>query len=370
MTKNAKIIIGAIIAIIAVGGIWYGAGQKPAPTETAKEPIKIGAILPLTGDFAFLGEGIRDAILLAKENLKDTQYNYEVIFEDDQSSDLKEVASAANKLINIDKVNILISVNSGPGNVVAPIAEQNKIIHFAIGSDKNMAKGDYNFIHWTQPSEEIQVFIAELQKRGIKKLGIFELNQQGATAMIDELQERLKETDIKIVSHQNFNFGEKDFRTIIAKAKQANAEIYLLGLIFPPELEILAKQIKEAGINIPITSIESFELTDQLSLFEGEWYVNAADPTEDFVDKFNKKIGKNPSIGAANGYDIFNLIVAASEKKESSIKPATNIIASELKKIKDFNGALGNLSVDEEGIVISQAVVRMIKDGKPITIDD
>jgi len=364
MNQTTKWIVGIIIAVVVVTVGYLVIKGPSAPVSS--EPIKIGVICPLTGNLAFMGEGLKDAILLAKENLSDTRYNYEVIFEDDQL-DPKKTASAANKLISIDKVDALVSISSGTGNVVAPIAKQNKVVHFGIASDVNIANGDYNFIHWTPPSEENKVFVKELQKRGITKIGLFVLNQQGAIAKMDDLRRRINKTDIEIVTDQSFNFGEKDFRSIISKAKNSGAEIYVL-MAFSPELEILAKQIKEAGITTPLTSIEAFELTEQVDLFEGEWYVNAADPTGDFADKFKAKTGKNPTMGAANGYDIFNLIVTAAEKIKKATKPTSREIAGELTKIKNFDGALGNLSVNENGIVVSKAVVRMIKDGKPITI--
>jgi len=365
MSQSTKWVVGVIL-IVAVVAIGYFVSK--GSSEVSAEPIKIGVVAPMTGDLAFLGEGIRDAMLLAKENLGSTRYTYKLIFEDDQM-DSKITASATNKLISVDKVDAIVSFGSGPGNVVAPIAEQNKVVHFSIASDPNVAKGDYNFIHWTPPSEENKVFIAELQRRGIKKLGVFEGNTQGAATLIADLREKLNGTGIEIVTDQVFNSGEKDFRSIIAKAKNSGAEIYLL-MAFSPELEVLAKQIKEAGINTPLTSVESFELSDQVSLFEGEWYVNAADSAIDFIDKFEVKTGKNPTLGAANTYDIFNLIVVAAEEFNGPTKPTPDQIASELTTIKNFSGVLGNLSVNEDGIVVSKAAVRIIKDGKPITVSN
>jgi len=365
MDQTTKVIIGIVVLAVV---IWSGyallSNREPVSTET----IKIGVVAPLTGDLAFIGEGLRDAILLAKDSLGDTRYTYEVIFEDDQL-DPKRTASAANKLISIDKVDAIISISSGTGNVVTPIAERNSIVHFGIASDANIAKGDFNFIHWTPPAEETKVFVAELQRRGITKLGIFVVNQQGELAIANDLISRIEGTDIEVVTNQLFNFGETDFRTIIAKAKPSNAEIYLL-LAFTPEIEILARQIKEAGITIPLTAIESFELTEERDLFEGEWYVNAADPTGDFVDRFKEKTGGNPKIGAPNGYDIFNLIVSAAESTKSSAKPTPREIADVLLDIKEVSGALGTLNINEEGIVISKAVVRIIKDGEPVTLSE
>jgi len=39
MNKTTQIIIGIIVAIIIIGGIWYGVSKKPT-TPTTKEPIK------------------------------------------------------------------------------------------------------------------------------------------------------------------------------------------------------------------------------------------------------------------------------------------------------------------------------------------
>lgn len=323
--------------------------------------------MPLSGDVAFLGEGVRDAMVLAKENLVDTRYNYELIFEDDQS-DSKVAASAANKLISVDKVDALATFGSSTGNVVAPIAEANKIVHVGIASDPNVAKGSYNFIHWTPPSEENKVFIAELQRQDLTKIGIFMSNQPGAAAVINDLKKQLERTNIQITTEQVFNVGETDFNSIIAKAKNSESQIYLL-LAFSPELEILARQVREAGITTPFTSIEAFDLTEQLDLFEGDWYVNAADAAGEFKEKYITKTGNNPTLGSPNAYDIFNLIVTSAEAAGGYQKPTPTEIANQLLGVIDFNGALGALSIDEDGIVQSNAVIRVIKDGQPVTVE-
>lgn len=365
MNKTIKTIIWVVIAIIVVGGVWYGMTRKPVEEGT----IKIGVIAPLSGDLAFLGEGYRDAFLLAKENSKNTKYNYELIFEDDQMDPAK-TATALQKLISIDKVNAVVSFASGPANVISPLAGQNKIIHFGIATDPSAANGEYNFMHWTPPSEEAKTFVAELQKRGIKKLGIFVTNQQGVLATVAAIKERLKGTDIEIVTEQKFNMDERDFRTLITKAKYSGAEIYLLEA-FPPQLEILTKQIKESGISTPLTCIELVESSDEaMKLFEGYWYVNSADSTTEFNKKFEVKYNKTPSPAAANGYDIFNMLVVAHEEAGKYEKPTPEKVVEALNQIKDFDGALGKLSMGPDGIVFSQAVVRMIKDGKPVTISD
>lgn len=335
-----------------------------------KPIVKIGASLPLTGGAGFIGQGMRDAIELAEEKLpKNTKYEYQMIYEDDKL-DSKEASTVVQKLISIDNVDVIISATSGPGNVIAPIAEQNKILHMSTASDGNIAKKQYNFIHWTTPEEEAKTFVAELQRRNIKTIAILETNQQGILATSQAVKEELKGTDIKAVYESYFNFGEKDFKTLLTKAKEQNPDIYLFES-FSPEIEAITKQARELGI-INITSIEAFEFSEQPELFEGLWYVNPADSTEEFNNLFKAKYGKNPGLAAANGYDEFNLIVMAYENAGKNLganeKPTTQQISDELLKIKNFKGALGNLNVLPNRIVDSKAVVRMIKDGKPVTI--
>jgi len=370
MNKTTQIIIAVIVVIIILVGIFYGVSRKPQ-TPVSKEPIKIGVIAPLSGNMAFMGEGLRDAILLAKEDLektKNTKYRYEVIFEDNQL-DPALSTNAAYKLINIDKVDVLVTITSGIGNVIAPIAEQNKVVHFAISSDPKAAKGYYNFQHWTPIPEKNRVLVEELKRRNIKKIGAIIVNQEGALAIWSDLKERLKGNNIELVFEEHFNFGDRDFRTLIAKIKNKEAEAYFV-LAFNPELSILVKQIREAGIKVPIPAIESYDLipAEQRKLFEGEWYVSAADPTNEFLDKFTSRYGKEPSIGAPNGYDVFNLVVTAAENVKSVTKPTPTEIARELLKIKNFKGVVGNLDVGEDGIILSKASVKIIKNGKPVTI--
>ncbi len=338
-------------------------------TETSPKPIiTIGAILPLTGNLAFLGEAYRDAINLALKDIpSDTRYAYRVIFEDD-GFDPKRAASAALKLINIDKVEILFSFGSPAGNAVSPIAETHKIPHInGIASDTHVASGTYNFVHWTPPYEEARVLIEELQKRGISRLGILETNQPGTVAVGDAVRAELAKTSITLVATERFAPGTRDFRSIIGKMKNVGAQMFLLEAS-SPELEILAKQMRELGITEPFTSIEGFEFTEEPALFEGMWYVNAADPTSEFSSRFMAEYGQVPKLGAPNGYDAVNLVVATVEQIGEKKNPSASEIIAKLNRVKDFPGAVGRLTVDKEGLILSKATVRMIQDGKPVTL--
>jgi len=365
MNKIIKLVIGIIVVGLV---IWVITSVTANKNSEARPIIKIGVTLPLTGDVAMLGQSSKQALLLAQEQLsQNTKYNYELIFEDDQFKP-PTGASTANKL---DNVSALFSFGSPVGNAVNPIAEKTKIPHINFfASDTHVADGDYNFVHYTPPYKDAEVFIRELNRRGIKTVLFFgQQDNPGVSAIINAFETAIKNTDIQILSTQKFNTGTRDFRTMIAKVKNLKPDIYVLEAT-TPELEILTKQLREASVQTPVTTMEAFEFSDQLSLFEGMWYVNAADPQPWFIDLFVAKFGSTPKFGSANGYDSFNLIVETVEKiGDGKTVPTREAIKNTLSNIKDFDGALGNnLSIDENGLVISNAVVRMIKDGKPVTM--
>lgn len=370
MKTSIKILIGIIILALIVLGFSIFNNPTGNVVKEDKPVIKIGAPLPLTGESSILGEGCRNSILLAKDELKDTKYNYDVVFEDIKNFDSGETTSAIQKLINVDNVDAVITETSGPGNIVSPLTQQNKILHIGIASDANIAKGEYNFIDWTSPKEENRAFIQELKNRGIKKIAIIALNQQGIVAIIDDMKSKLQGTGIEITYDELFNPGQKDFRTILLKARESNPDIYFMQSL-SPELELSVKQAQELGIN-NITTIEAFEFSSQPELFNGYWYVSAAEPNQEFNNKYQQKYNKMPPLASPNCYDAFNLIVKSYEDAGKNLganeKPTTKQAADDLTNIKGFKGALGELNVLDDGIVDSKAILREMRNGKPVTI--
>ncbi|MEN9405654.1 MAG: hypothetical protein RLY47_613 [Candidatus Parcubacteria bacterium] len=369
MTTTSKWILGVVVLAVIV---WIGMSMGDKAPET-KPIIKIGATLPLTGNVAMLGESAQQALLLAQEQISEkTKYQYELVVEDDQFKPAMG-ATTANKLISIDGVSAVLSFGSPVGNAVSPITEAAKVPHINFfASDMHVADGDYNFVHYTPPYEDSRVFISELGKRGIKSIVFFaQYDNPGVGAIIEAFETDIVGTDIEVLSTQKFTTGTRDFRTLITSVKGLNPDIYVLEAT-SPELETLTTQLREAGVQTPVTTMEAFEFSDQLGLFEGMWYVNAADPQDWFVDLFTEKYAVAPKFGAANGYDAVHLIVQAVEKAgDGKIVPSPEEIRNALAQIKGFDGALGdNLDIDENGIVVSGAVVRVIENGAPVTVGE
>jgi len=83
-----------------------------------------------------IGEGERKGLALALEELKRNNPKVSItLIIEDFKSETKNAVTAANKLINIDKVHSIITSTTAAAEAVSPITDKNKVIHFVISPD-------------------------------------------------------------------------------------------------------------------------------------------------------------------------------------------------------------------------------------------
>src|SRR5688572_8422198 len=99
--KQSIKIIGVLVLILLVGISLYSSRQ-----ETSSEVVRIGAIIPLTGQYGALGGSVQKAMTMTKDDLG-ANANIEIIFEDDQY-DPKLAVTAYKKLRDIDHIDAVV----------------------------------------------------------------------------------------------------------------------------------------------------------------------------------------------------------------------------------------------------------------------
>lgn len=149
-------------------------------TYASKEPIKIGAILSITGPASFIGEPEKNTLLLLADQInKAGGINgrpVQVIIEDSKSDETQAVLSAK-KLIERDKVVAIIGPSTtGESMAVIPIVTQAKIpmISLAAGTAITEPVSERYWIFKTAQYDRsaVEAIYRYMQKKGIKKVGI------------------------------------------------------------------------------------------------------------------------------------------------------------------------------------------------------
>jgi branched-chain amino acid transport system substrate-binding protein len=312
----------------------------------AKETVRIGVLFPLSGANADKGEANLAAVKMAIEEIpKDSKFDYQLYVEDDQGNP-KVTATAVQKLINVNKVDALISYYAGPGNVVAPIAQKNKIIHFGITTDENVAKGEYNFIYFYIAEDFGHKWAQAFAEQGYKRISTITLNQLGCLGVLRGFEKYASTYGIEIISNQILNPGEKDYRSFISKAGEGNPDAYLIYSV-APEMDVLWNQFKQMNIKTFYTGI--LDLAENTSNMENTWFVSMRKPEGNFQKSFEAKMRKRMLYGVTSSYDETKLIIYNFESVPDNKKPSNQWIVDRINsKGHEFRGIAGNFKFDKE----------------------
>ncbi len=327
-----------------------------APTEVY--PLNIGFILPLSGDWAFLGNGIRDGALLAQADLKEQGTAVNLIFEDNHG-DLATSAGLASRLISDTHVDALISIISGVGKILRPIATKASILNIGICSDTDVADGKNSFINYLTAKQGVKKFVDYFTHvLPGATLGVFALNEAGFQRIANELEQQAA-GKLKIVRIENFDKGSADFRSQLLRMKSIRPGAFLL-LGLSPEIELIANQARAMQMQIPLTSIEGFGLASDKKPFEGSWFVDSAVPSDEFQARFRQRYNREVTSGVGHSYDSVMLLAAASNAARGDRKD----FALHFRRISVYDGVIGRMTVRPDGVISSEALIKVIKDGK------
>jgi branched-chain amino acid transport system substrate-binding protein len=381
MTKlKARAFFAMFLTSIVFLAITLSACSKPEEKKEVKQDtkkeeigvIKIGAILPLTGNAALYGSNDREGIDLAVD-LSNAEGGINggkiTVLYEDSKGEAKTGVSAINKLVN-SKVQIIIDdAISTITLAMLPIATQKKIIILSTGATNPSLSGasPYFFRIWNSDSEE-GVFAAKAayDKLGFKRMAILYVNNDYGIGLKNVFREKYSSLGGQIVAGENFERGGKDFKNILLKIRQVAPEaIYLVG--YASETGVITKQLKELKITSRILGTVAMEDTEFLKLAgkgaEGVIYVYPKPPTgtavQEFKATFKKKYGKDPGILCDVGYDAGNLIIYAYQHGAETADDIRKVFA----ELKNFQGASGEIKFDKNGDVHKPMILKMIKNG-------
>lgn len=376
MFQNMKFrLVLLVVAIIVVSLLFSSCGETGGN-------IKIGAIAPFTGDAAVYGEWFKNSVEIAKDEINQgggiLGRQIEIIYEDSKAEPGTGV-NAARKLINLDKVSMLLGpAASGVVLAVAPIAEENKIVLLSpIASNYKISEsGDYIFR--IAPSDALQGSIAAdwtYNDLGYKTASILYVNNDYGQGLEVEFRRNFTQLGGEVVSAEGSDQGTVDYKTQLTKIK-SNKPDFIFVAVYPKEAGRVAVQAKELGIKIPIIGTDPFHDSQVIEIAgnaaDGIRFLDVADVKNDgfntFAEKYQELYGSEANIVAAESYDGLKILALAAENAGSLESDA---IKNALYNIQGYNGASGTISFDSRGDVTSKTFNKYeIRNGEYISLDE
>ncbi|MBI9030779.1 ABC transporter substrate-binding protein [bacterium] len=320
--------------------------------------IRIGAILPLTGQSGFLGVGYKNAMDSAvdylEKNRTNSNYSLQLICED---SGLKSsnAISIANKLIQSDKCDVIIAANSNIVDAVLPITERSKIPLLAISSTPDMTQRSPNLFRvWMNAIDQVKLISSEIVNKRYKNIALIYINNEYGKVIEHIVKQEIPQEKLILLPYEP---NVKDFKNELLKIRHSNVDcFYIEGN--PSEYVTLIKQIRELGFQQEIYGSSGLgvnfvytALADNLD----KVYFSAP---SSIGNAHNNKIAEyfNSDFQNRNNSDpewffgfCFDQILFIDEGVKIMKQNNSNNLITSLISVKSFKGVNGEITIDEYG---------------------
>jgi len=387
------LIVGALgVLPVAACGSDDDSGGSSGGSSNGSEggpPIKIGASLPLTGDFSEPGKAAQqgykvwEAMTNEGGGLLGRQVKFTIR---DDASDQNTVVSDYTSLISRDKVDLLAGTFSSLLNIPAStVAERNKMLYVepAGGAPEIFERG-YKFLFFAQQATADKQgdvwadYVLNLPADQRPKTAAYPtLDDPFAVPVLEGIREKFEAAGIKTVQKSTYPADTNNFDAIANAVRSANPDVVVHGATFADGVGFV-RALNKVGFKPKMffeTSAPSFG--DQFikgvgkPLTEGIFYAvshttQAKTPgNEEFVAKYKELYGGTEV--PEDAADAF----ATAQVMEAAVKAVGSVAREDQQKLADWlhqnevQTVLGPLSWDDAGRPQGEFLIGQWQDGKP-----
>lgn len=311
--KHLQIVLAAVV----IGGLFFCSPLTINPTLAAgpSTPIKVGALLPLTGPLLKQGPKVKIGIEMAFRDAgwKVAGRKIELIVEDSATNPTTGV-DKARKLVEKDKVITIIGPqHSGVANAIQPYMNKNKVITMKSREFPKPLIAKYPYlivINGTQKQTCAPMGWYAYEKLGYKTVASMGSDFIAGRAFVGGFLKGFKEKGGKVIQEQWFPLGNVDFGPYFGSLKKADVCAAWVG--GPGALRFIT-QYEEYGVSkkMPLVAAFASSLLD-----------------EDILPQLgDKTLGiHGPSTYASTLDNPINTRVVAEYKKKYGVRPVDSMV--------------------------------------------
>ena len=331
----------------------------------AQETIKIGAFGPMTGGAAGYGQSEREAIDLVADEVNAAGgllgRKIQVLYGDDAGKP-EQAVSVVKSLITRDQVLVVLGSISSPASMAASqVTGQEKVPQIVIAGTaaRITLQGNPWVFRSPVPDTKLAGDLADFVNEKfpkVKRIGAIYVNDDFGKGGVVAFTERAKRHGIQIVADEKYTRGDVDYAAQLTKIRVANPD-GLLEWSRYHEAALIAKQLKQMGINLPHFGSDGNAHPKYLELggdaAEGVYYATHFSPATSahlpvarrLVEKLRAKYGKDPDFVHSEAYDAM-LVVVDAIKRAGSLdrQKIRDAIAA-----TDIDGTRGRVRFDKNG---------------------
>ncbi|MBE6446726.1 MAG: ABC transporter substrate-binding protein [Alphaproteobacteria bacterium] len=349
-----------IVVLVAVfgGRAWFL--HKQANTE--KDVVKIGLILPLSGDASRDGQEALLAAKMAQDEINQASTNKVILKSEDSKYASKTAISAFNKLYG-EGVDSVIVFGDVPSLAVIPLLKDSSVPMAAMAGDAPIPSMSPWVFQALIPIKQIATTVSNylVGNLKLKKIALLYVKCPGGEQFVSDFRNETEKLGGQISAEESFRMGDMDTKAQITKILTTNPDaifVYGWGPGYVSALNYL-KQMRYAG-----TIMTDFNIVPNTNILVKKGkdilYLDLNAKENGFAERFHEKHGVYPNIFTTFIYE--SVRVFANSTKAGQTKEMTR---NNLVNQKGFATSIGNISFDNDGNIygIETVIKQMQPDG-------
>jgi branched-chain amino acid transport system substrate-binding protein len=272
-----------------------------------EKPITIGALLPLTGDFAYFGEQARQGIEIALAEMNKDGERVRVVYEDEKCLP-KEALQGFKKLTTVDRVDqILGPVCTGSIVAVAQSAKAQRRYFLALlDANRPVAEsGEFTYAIGYSSEEEAELVAEHVRISGYARVGIIYEEDAWAIGVKNAFVAKFHAIGGTIAAQESQVItnaaSAPDYKPVITKVMQSKPD----ALFVVPAYNggFFVKQLRSMGNKTPVFGPDTFATNEVIQIAKsaanGVVCANAlvrtdTEPANQLTAALKKTFGKTP----------------------------------------------------------------------------
>lgn len=325
-------------------------------------PIRIGVTVSLSGQYEEFGNEQLNGLSMWVEDVNGRGAllgrPVELVTYDD-GSDPKQTVDLYEKLINVDKVDLLIGPYSSELTLVASeVAEkyQFPMVATAASAELIWSRGLKNIFGIDTPSGSyMDPAIKLAMEKGDTRIALVYADLEFSRDVAKGIRALGQEMSLQLVLDEPYADTERDFEALAQRVKAANPQV-VLGASYFDDSVALVKALRAAGVN---PNMMAFTVGPALKDFGDalgseadsvlgvvQWLRDARQPkAQDFAFRYRSMFNVNPGVHGAIGYSAGQVTEAAVRLAGSLDKDA---VRGQLGSML-FRSLIGYYQVDASG---------------------
>ena len=303
------------------------------PQGVRNDEILLGNTTDLSGPVASYGKPYRNGMQLAIDEINQRGgihgRKVRVIFED-SAYDPKKAALAAEKLVNQDKIFMMIGAMGTAHNIASwPIQFEKNVINFLpLAASSPMYEPFHRLKYAVQSTyyDQLSRAVPQMVKdKGLKKPCIIYQDDDMGSEIKAGGEAGLKSVNMTFTETTSFKRGATDFSTQVSKMKAAGCDLVIMGTIIRETIGTI-NESRKLGFN-PVFLATVAAYSDQLHTLGGKSmdglyatmtiqhpYTDESEPIRVWASKYKAQFNADPTAYSVYGYVAMNIFANAAQK--------------------------------------------------------